>query len=87
MKVGSLCLVAPVDELVRCPVWFSENLEDDEGSIIDVHPGHMCIVLAFDELPNAGNSGSESWVKALFTEGPGWIPEADLEEVLEDEDR
>lgn len=81
MKIGSICVVVPIDDMVRCPVWFSEEVDSDEGDIKDVYPGTVCTVIRFEELPSAGERGQELWAKALFPIGIGWIPACDLKDI------
>ena len=84
MRIGSLCVVVPIDGSTRCPVWFSDAVDAAEGVVIDIYPGTLCTVMGSAALPNVGSMGVENWIQALFPQGKGWIPEMDLEEVATD---
>jgi len=87
VKIGSICVVVPIDDMVRCPVWFSDKVDADEGDIKDVYSGTVCTVIQFEELPSTDQPGERSqelWAKALFPIGIGWIPACDLKDINDD---
>jgi hypothetical protein len=78
---GKICVVSPFDSMINCPVWFGERLDSTEGRVVKVPEGTFCLIVEEPkevDLPTIDRN-KETWVRALFPSGTGWIDSCDLE--------